>query len=219
LHQRTPLAVDSRKEIFLLAAVRFGRFVVLGITSDYGSGPGTPSVSQIPPAVEWQIKDLTTMRLISSKSTWVNKKAFPAFWFGFLGLIALVAIPGAFRESVAAAAFVLLVLSFLTALGYMLMHEFIVPLVDEVWIDGDDLVVRNRGEEDHFPISHVVDVDDHFLTRPEYIELLVNPRTRFGLAIRFMPADRWWPFRRHPLAQELIDRSKCFERRGIKPPQ
>jgi hypothetical protein len=178
-----------------------------------------PSVSQKPVRPFCQIKVRATMRLISSKSTWVYKKAFPAIWFGFLGLSALVAIPGAFRESAAAATFVLLVLSFLTALGYVIMHEFISPLVDAVWIDGDDLVVRNRGEEERFPISHVVDVDDHFLVNPEFIELLVNPRTRFGLTIRFIPPERWWRYRRHPLVQELIDRSKCFERRRINEPQ
>ena len=152
------------------------------------------------------------MRLISAKDTWMHKKVFPATWFGFLGLMTLFSISRLYVEPLGAI-FSLLVSLSMIAFGYMLMQEFTFPLVDAVGIDGDDLVVRNRGEEDRFPISHVVDVDDHFLTRQEYIEFLVNPRTRFGLTIRFLPSVRWWPFRRHPVAQELIDRSACFERR------
>jgi hypothetical protein len=152
------------------------------------------------------------MRLISSRSTWVYKRLFPAIWFGLIGLMLLVFLCRvSFDPSVGFGIFICLVMM---GFGYALMEWLIFPMVDGVWIDGDDLVVRNRGEEDRFPIRHVVDVDHRWVVSPERVELLVNPRSRFGPVIQFIPTDRWFPFGRHPLVQELIDRSGCRERRA-----
>ncbi|HEV8002454.1 MAG TPA: hypothetical protein VGP63_21385 [Planctomycetaceae bacterium] len=151
------------------------------------------------------------MRRISSKLTWWHKKAFPALWFGGLAL-GTVTLSFAVRNGRVPED--LLLVPFVMALfGTVLMAWLVFPLVDEVWIDGDELIVRNRGEEDRFPIVHIIDVDGSFMTNPESIGLWLKPKCRFGKTIRFEAPFRFFMFGTHPQAQELIDRSRCFERR------
>jgi hypothetical protein len=142
------------------------------------------------------------MRKISSSSTWWHKKAFPTLWFGFLAVFACVWTPGVVRGQVPA--FTLLMPFGMAAFGYVLMRYLVFSLVDEVWIDGDDMVVRNRDEEDRFPIANIVNVDSSVMTNPERIVLTLRTPSRFGPEITFSPPMRWWPFGRHPLAMELI---------------
>jgi hypothetical protein len=150
------------------------------------------------------------MRLISSKMTWWHKKAFPAFWFGFLALLmATLMLEGKVSPEV------LLIPPGMAAFGAVLMWWLIFPLVDEVWIDGDELIVRHRGEGDRFPIANIVDVDASYMSNPESIGLWLKPSCRFGKTIRFEAPFRFLMLGTHPLAQELIDRSRCFERRKL----
>jgi hypothetical protein len=88
--------------------------------------------------------------------------------------------------------------------GYVLMRWLVFSLVDEVWIDGDDLVVRNQDDEDRFPITNIVNVDSSGMTNPERVVLTLRTPSRFGQEIAFSPPMRLWPFARHPLATELI---------------
>ncbi len=37
--------------------------------------------------------------------------------------------------------------------GYFFMKNYILNLVDEVWDDGDALVVKNKGREQRIPLS------------------------------------------------------------------
>jgi hypothetical protein len=51
------------------------------------------------------------------------------------------------------------------------------------------------------------------MSNPESIGLWLKPPCRFGKTIRFEAPFRFLMLGTHPLAQELIDRSQCFERR------
>ena len=85
------------------------------------------------------------MRRISSRLTWWNKKVFPVFWFGFLGLFALAWIPAVIQQQVPAPT--LLIPIGMAAFGYVLMRWLVFSLMDEMWIDENDVVVRNHGRE------------------------------------------------------------------------
>ena len=82
--------------------------------------------------------------------------------------------------------------------------------MDEVWIDGDDLIVRNRGEEERFAITNIVDVEGSYMMSPEHIGIILEPPSRFGRWIRFAVPLRLFMFGTHPIAQELAERSHCF---------
>lgn len=144
------------------------------------------------------------MRRISSSLTWWHKKGFPAFWFGFLALFTVIWIPGIFLQQVPAPT--LLVPVGMAVFGYLLMRWLVFPLLDEVWLEGDQIVVRNRGEEDRFPIANIINVQAELFVNPERIVLMLKEPCKFGREIVFSPPFRWWHLRRHPLADELMRR-------------
>jgi hypothetical protein len=150
------------------------------------------------------------MRQISSKLTWWQKKAFPSIWFGYLAVFTCVWIVLIAQGQVPAES--LLIPLGLVAVGGLLTWWLVWRLVDEVWIDGDDIVVRNGRQNDRFPIANIVDVDGSYLQSPEHIGLWLNQPCRFGKVIRFGAPFRLFPFGTHSLARELIERSGCFER-------
>jgi len=88
--------------------------------------------------------------------------------------------------------------------SYILMQGMVFPLVDAVMIDEDMIVVRNRGQEDRFPITQSINVKASKFENPERIVLTLKDPCRFGREIIFLPPGRWWLFSRHPLVEELI---------------
>lgn len=149
------------------------------------------------------------MRRISSCWTWWNKKAFPVLWFGFLAIFSFVVLIGIMERKVPAP--VLIFPFVMAAFGYAIMQWLVFSLVDEVWIQNDDLVVKNNGDEDCFPIRNVINVDSSYFSNPERIVLTLKEPCRFGREIVFSPPIRWLRFSRHPIAEELIRRARGFD--------
>lgn len=147
------------------------------------------------------------MRRISSEWIWLHKKVFPVFWFGFLGIWCLFALPAVFLKLMPT--FVLLVLIGMAGFGYVIMSYLIFPLVDEAWIDGDHIFVRKGKTEVRFPIADIINVDSSKLMNPEHITLTLKNQTELGSEIVFSPPHRAWPFGKHPVAQELLN---CIHR-------
>ncbi len=151
------------------------------------------------------------MRRISSRMTWWNKRALPALLtLAFAPPVAFIAVNVFTGRSPEEA---VLIPGIAAVFGIVMMLYFGCPTVDEVWIDGDDLVVRNRGDEDRFPIAHIIDVEGSYMMSPEHIGIILQPPSRFGKKIRFAAPYRFFMFGTHPVAQELADRSGCFNRR------
>ena len=144
------------------------------------------------------------MRRISSTLTWWHKKAFPVFWFGFLGLFTCAWIVGVVLGE--ADSIGILGLLFLAVLGYFLLRFLVSPLVDEVFIDCEEMVVRNNGLEDRFPVCNIINIEDWLFVNPERVVLTLKNPCKFGGEVAFEPEFRWWKFRRHPIAEELLRR-------------
>ena len=151
------------------------------------------------------------MRRISSGSTFFYKRVFPIIWFGMIGIFLLAAIIGAIKG--AEPAFVIVPLAVLAIAGGFVFKKLLFDLVDEVWDDGDALVVRNKGYEERIPLSEIINVSDSFMTNPPRITLTVRKPTRFGKEITFMPPIRFLSFLRHPIARDLIERVDEARRR------
>jgi hypothetical protein len=156
------------------------------------------------------LNGLAPMRRISSRLTWWSKKFFPAFWFGLIGVVGTMMAVKAADGRVPGK--VLLILLALAVFGYVMLRWLVFPLMDEVWIDGDDLVVRNHGQDDRFPITNIIDVEGSYVMRPEHVGIILQSPSRFGKGIRFAAPYRVFMFGTHPVAQELADRSGCFNR-------
>jgi hypothetical protein len=141
------------------------------------------------------------MRRLSSTSTFFNKRVFPVIWFGALGLFFAGAV-------VAGAPWPFLLAPPLMAVfGYFLFKMTVFDLVDEVWDDGDALVVRNKGIEQRVPFSEIMNVSSSEMHNPPRITLLLRKPCRLGREFTFSLPLRWWPFSRHPLVNELIERA------------
>jgi hypothetical protein len=146
------------------------------------------------------------MRRISSKMTFFYKRAFPVFWFGFLILfIAIPLVVGGARNAATPFPFLIIPLAMI-AFGYFLMKKLVFDLVDEVWEDGDSLVVKNRGQEEHIALSDIKNISYSPFMNPPRVTLAMRMPTSFGEQLTFVAPARFIPFARSQVIDELIDR-------------
>jgi hypothetical protein len=153
------------------------------------------------------------MRRLSSSSTYFYKRIFPILWFGFLLVFLAMAFWGAqhARTSVQPQQIVPFLLApvFLAGVGFFIYRKLIQDLVDEVWLDGDWLVVKNRDEQRRVALSDVMNVNASTMTNPRRVTLMLRTDSRFGRDLTFIPASpRGFlsTFKPDPIATELIQR-------------
>jgi hypothetical protein len=146
------------------------------------------------------------MRLVSSKMTFFNKRVFPVIWFGFLILfIGIALFSGAGRNAPSPVPF-LIVPAIMIVFGYFMMKKLVFDLVDQVWDDGDALVVKNRGQEQRVALSDVKNVSYSPYMNPPRVTLSLRRPTVFGDQITFGAPMRLIPFSSSPIIDDLIER-------------
>jgi hypothetical protein len=146
-----------------------------------------------------------SMKKISSNTTFISKKVLPLLWFGFLAYFVVRALlTGAAQKDP-----MLLVLPALMAVfGFFLLKKRVWNLVDEVYDEGDFLLIKNRGAEERVALSDIMNVSVSTYANPSRITLrLVNPG-KFGKEISFAPAPKsaMNPFAKNQIAKDLIVR-------------
>ena len=95
---------------------------------------------------------------ISSKMTFFYKRIFPVFWFGFL--ILFIAIPllfGGTRDGPPPFPFLIVPL-IMMGFGYFVLKKLVFDLVDEVWDDGETLLIKNGGREERVALRDIKNV-------------------------------------------------------------
>jgi hypothetical protein len=100
--------------------------------------------------------------------------------------------------------YILLPPVFMVAVGYILMRALIFDLVDEVFLNGNEIIIRNRLKLDKFAVTNILNVD-LTMSNPELITLTLKQPCPFGKEVTFSPPMRFWPFGDHPVARELIE--------------
>jgi hypothetical protein len=157
------------------------------------------------------------MKRISSKRTVVYKRIFPVFWFGFIALFVMTdLLPG--RRTHVEVIPMLLVPVVMAVIGYALFRRLLFDLVDEVWDNGDALIVKNAGVEERVPLRNIINIGYSLLTNPERVTLTLRDAGPFGKEITFMPLPRSFSFRwlsRNPIIDELIERVDQARRQGV----
>src|SRR5665213_1623646 len=103
------------------------------------------------------------MQRISSRSTFLYKRIFPLFWFGFLALFVILPMFGKRPAGGFPAAFFIMPLV-MAGVGYFLLRKFIFDLADEVSDAGDSLVVRFGSEQERVPLSEIMNVSYTYMT-------------------------------------------------------
>jgi hypothetical protein len=145
------------------------------------------------------------MRRISSKMTYFYKRVFPIFWFGFL--VVFVAVPlFASRGRVQSFFPFLIVPVIMAVFGYFVMKKLVFDLVDEVWDDGETLLIRNRGQEQRVEFRDIKNVSYSTVINPPRVTLSVRQPTAFGEQIAFVAPVRLVPFSTSPIINDLIER-------------
>lgn len=157
------------------------------------------------------------MQRLSSRSTFFFKRVFPAFWFGFLTLWIIGWTGSALASHNMKMLAVLPGPVIMAIFGYAMFKWLLFGLVDEVWLDGEQLLLRNKGQEARVPLANVMNVNASVLVSPPRITLsLRQPSTTFGNSISFMPAGRVGmlaAFKPNPIAEDLIRRIDALRQR------
>jgi hypothetical protein len=146
------------------------------------------------------------MRRISSKTTFLYKRIFPIFWFGIITLIFISAVLLGVAGGQTVPVQVLIIPLVMAGFGYFFMKRFLFDLVDEVWDDGAQLVVRNRGQEDRIALSDIMNVSYSPLVNPPRVTLMLRKPSIFGTEVSFSAPARFIPFAASPVIEALIRR-------------
>jgi hypothetical protein len=151
------------------------------------------------------------MRRLSSSETFISKRVFPVVWFGFLGLAFLSGVVALLWGKSQAPWPTLIVCPVMAGIGYFVYMRFVRRVVDEVWDDGDSLLIRNANIQERVPFSNIMNVNSSEMANPPRITLRLRKPCQLGREIVFFAPRRWWPFSRHPLVNELIERANETE--------
>jgi hypothetical protein len=146
------------------------------------------------------------MKRISSSWTFFYKRVFPAFWFGFCLLFLIVPWLVISTSSQSLPIPFFFVPALMIIIGFFIMRKLVFDLVDQVWDDGDTLLVRNRGEEQRVALADIKNVSYTPLMNPPRIVLSLRRTTAFGNQIAFCAPMRFVPFSSSPIINDLIDR-------------
>lgn len=153
------------------------------------------------------------MRRLSSSLTFFYKRVFPVLWIGFVLTIFGVqfwaaAHTGTDEQSPPLLPLMLMPL-FMVGVMFVLYRTLLHDLLDEVWLDGDWLVVKNRGEKIRVALSDVMNVNATTMTNPRRVTVMLRTDSRFGRNLTFIPASPrsfLAAFKPDPIAIELIQR-------------
>jgi hypothetical protein len=154
----------------------------------------------------------TARRRLSSKMTFFNKRIFPIIWFSIPALILLGGSVAPWRGT--QIPFQLFVVPIgLTIFGFFILKFLVFDLLDEVWDEGEALLLRNDGQEDRIPLTNIINVSHATFTNPPRITLTLRHPCRFGKDVTFSPLARLNPFSKDPIAVELIERVDAARQR------
>jgi hypothetical protein len=147
------------------------------------------------------------MRRISSGLTFYYKRVFPVIWFGGAAVIAgFGAYAAIANPSAKGFGPFWIVMPIILFLGYRFLKKFVFDLVDEVWDDGDSLLVKNQGQEERIPLGDIKNVNYASTMNPPRVVLSVRRKTLLGEQIAFCAPVYLVPFSSSPVINKLIER-------------
>lgn len=148
------------------------------------------------------------MRRLSSSSTVFYKRVFPLLW------VALIVLFGAMMWLLPTRAGQpiwpqLLPLPCMFGVGFLVYRKLIADLLDEVWLDGDNLLLKNRRQQRRVALRDVMNINASTMTNPRRITVMLRTSSHFGRDLSFIPASTrglFSAFKPDPIATELIER-------------
>jgi hypothetical protein len=151
---------------------------------------------------------------ISSRMTFFYKRVFPIFWFGFLTLFMIGPAAVAWSSGQAPQPFFFIMPIIMMAVGYFIMKKMVFNLVDQVFDEGDALLVKNGSQEDRILLSDITNISYAQMMNPPQVTLSLRQPTSFGDKVTFCAPTRFIPFATSPVIDDLIKRVDAARRRG-----
>ena len=152
------------------------------------------------------------MPRISSRTTFISKRLFPVLWFGSLAAFFVTDLV-AIRSGHHLPAELLLIPIVMAVVGYFTMKKLVFDLADEVFDDGDALLVRFGSEQERIALDNIMNVTYVTMMNPPRVTLTLRSTGRFGIEVSFSPPQSFWPWARNPMITALIDRIDAARRR------
>ena len=141
---------------------------------------------------------------ISSRATRFYKRGVPCIVFGFIAIgVAILIADGLARGNLRVIAPFLIVPLFVAVVLYAIMRRYSFDLVDEVWDNGDELLVRNKGREERIVLADCEAVSCTRFVNPPRCTLRFSHETEFGRRIAFLPPLQAFNFTQPPVVGEL----------------
>jgi hypothetical protein len=145
------------------------------------------------------------MARISARQTFIFKRIFPIFWFGFLAYFIGISISaGAVQQD----PIFLIAPLMMAVIGFFFFRHLVWDLADAVDDCGTYLLVRKSGIEERVQLTNIMNVSSSPLMNVPRITLrLINPAA-LGSSISFSPKTSFGfnPFAKNEVAESLIER-------------
>ena len=145
------------------------------------------------------------MKKLNSKTTFIYKKLFPLFWFGFLIIFLSVGLFANIRGNGPGIMFIVVPIGMMI-FGYFLMKKLVWDLIDEVYDEGTALLFRNKGMEFRVNLRDIKNVSYTTMVNPPRVTLSLRYQTELGDELSFSPPSNWIPFKKNKDIVLLIDR-------------
>lgn len=145
------------------------------------------------------------MKRLSSKTTFIYKKLFPLFWFGFLTISICMGLLANIKGNGPGIIFIVGAIG-MGVFGYFFMRKFFLDLINEVYDEGTDLLFRNNGMEFRVNLRDIKNVSYTTLVNPPRVTLSIRYQTQMGDELSFSPLWSWIPFIKNKDIVRLIDR-------------
>ena len=148
-----------------------------------------------------------SMKQISSQSTYLYKKLFPKFFYGFILIFVVIAHIAMVKSGEVEVFFYLIPLS-MAVISYVALNMLVFDLVDEVWDCGDSLEFKNKDVEERVPLSEIINLSLTAFSSPPRITVTLRNEGKLRKEIVFSPTVpvTLTPFRKPEIFDALLAR-------------
>ncbi|MCE5211825.1 MAG: hypothetical protein LLG40_09755 [Deltaproteobacteria bacterium] len=147
------------------------------------------------------------MKKLSSGSTFFYKRIFPVLWFGFIIFFLSTALLAESKGTNSDDMIVIFVTAvFMAVIGYVVMKNLLLDLMDEVYDEGSSLLFKNKGKTVRVNLIDIKNVSYSVAVNPPRVTLSLRCKTEFGDELSFSPPASLIPFKKNHDIAELIDR-------------
>ncbi len=148
------------------------------------------------------------MQRLSSRSTFFYKRVFPILLLAYAAIFPIVGLVfGLAQQGLMEFLFIVVLAPVFTIVpGYLILNWFIFDLADEVWDDGEELVVRKSDREVRVPLAECINVNYERFVNPSRVTIMLRQSTEIGATVSFIPPQHMNPFKMPPLVAPLIHR-------------